>query len=176
MLCLLYALTNKKAQGRAWRRGQGHPGVSQRNILSVTLSPPPSSFRRRSLLWIFGYLAFSPWPSTNKFKLRNLYGGLSFDYLPDFLFPDPSFTRCWPNKDINISLHPGSNLWGADSLRGGNRKGVLPATGLSAPRTVKVSWTTGQAVCPYKHYCWIAVLDSLAYCEAEESVRSGFSV
>lgn len=101
-----------------------------------------------------GYLViqpFSPWPSTNKYKLPNLYRGLSFDYLHHFLFfPDPSFTRCWPNKDINISLHPGSNLWGADSLKGGNRKRVLPATGLSAPRT-------GHTVCPYKRCRRVAV-------------------
>lgn len=40
-------------------------------------------------------------------------------------FSDLSFTQCWQNKDINISFHPGSNLLGADSLKGGNRQSVF---------------------------------------------------
>lgn len=142
------------------RRRQGHPGVRQHNILSVTLSSPSSSFSRQGLLGIFGYLAFFSWPSTNKYKLWNLYRGLSYDELHHFLFSHPSFTRCWPNKDINISLHPGSNLWGADSLRRGNRKRVWSATSLSAPCTVKVSWTVGHTVCLCKNYSWTAVFFS----------------
>lgn len=77
----------------------------------MTLSTPASSFHRPGLLWIFGYSAFSLWPSACKYKLQHCRGR-PYDYLHHFLFPDPSFTQGWPNKDI--SLDPGNNLWGAD--------------------------------------------------------------
>lgn len=76
---------NDKWIGQRKRR-EGHSEISLRNILSVTLSPPPSSLHRLGLLWLFGYSAFSPWPITNKYKLLNLYRGLSYDYLHHFLF------------------------------------------------------------------------------------------
>lgn len=77
----------------------------------MTLSTPASSFHRPGLLWIFGYSAFSLWPSACKYKLQHCRG-CPCDYLHHFLFPDPSFTQGWPNKDI--SLDPENNLWGAD--------------------------------------------------------------
>lgn len=75
MLHLFDVWTNVLARGNARRKRQGHPGVGQGNILSVTLSPPSSSFYSQGLLWIFGYSAFSPWPGTNKYKPQNLCRG-----------------------------------------------------------------------------------------------------
>lgn len=75
MLHLFDVWTNVLARGNACRKRQGHPGVGQGNILSVTLSPPSSSFYSQGLLWIFGYSAFSPWPGTNKYKPQNLCRG-----------------------------------------------------------------------------------------------------
>lgn len=114
--CLLTVLPSGWTDGQtgqSWEEKTRPLGVSQGNILSVTLSTPASSFHRQGLLWIFGYSAFSLWPSTCKYKLQHCRG-LPYDYLHHFLFPDPSFTQGWPNKDIYISLDPGNNLWGAD--------------------------------------------------------------
>lgn len=124
------------------KRRQGHSGVSQCNILSVTLSPFPSAFHRLGLLWIFGYSAFSLWPSTNKYKLRNLYWGLSYDYLHHFLFPDPSCTRCWISTShcIQRVIYEVLAVWREVTERDFYQQQ------LSAPSTVKVSWTTGQAM------------------------------
>lgn len=56
---IFWMIAYEQAQGRAWRRRQGHPGVSQGNILSVTLSPFHLPFRDRAYS---GYLVIQPFP------------------------------------------------------------------------------------------------------------------
>lgn len=122
--CFIFLMYGQKvlAWGNACRKRQGHPGVGQGNILSVTLSLPSSSFYSQGLLWIFGYSAFSPWPSTNKYKPQNLCRG-SLSLAASFMtlwttsfFWDPCYTVLAKQRHQHV-LPSQNNLWGGESRR-----------------------------------------------------------
>lgn len=150
MLYFLDALTNKG------REDKGHSELAN----TVSWVSPYLPFHLPLTDWVYcGY--FSPWPSTNKYNLQNLHieAFLMTTFTTSyFLIPlshGVGQTKTSTSPCIQGVIYEVLTVWWEATER------EFYQRRLSAPSTVKVSWTTRLTICHYKHNCSTTVFTTM---------------